>query len=168
LGNTPSTTAAPAAGQPVLNRSSYMAKLLAYTHCVRAHGIGDFPDPTPGPNGHGGFKITAGAGSDLGPNNPRYEAANQACQALLPYGGSQPTPTAKQLAEEVKFAACIRQHGFPAFPDPNSQGTFVVHNFPLSAPQFQSAQNTCLSGMSFSVPMGIQDTNSVPNAPASH
>jgi hypothetical protein len=68
----------------------------------------------------------------------------------------------------VKFAACIRQHGFPAFPDPNSQGTFVVHNFPLSAPQFQSAQNTCLSGMSFSVPMGIQDTNSVPNAPASH
>jgi len=169
LGKTPSTTAASAAGQPTLNRSSSMAKLLAYTHCMRAHGIEDFPDPTPGPNGHGGgFRSTVGPGSDLEPNNPRYEAANQACQALLPYGGSLPTPTAKQLAEEVKFAVCIRQHGFPAFPDPNGQGTFVVHNFPLSTPQFQSAQNTCFSGMSFTVPMGIEDTSSRPNAPAAH
>ena len=51
---------------------------------------------------------------------------------------------------------------------PNSQGTFVVHNFRLSAPQFQSAQNTCLSGMNFTVPMGVEDTNSGPDAPASH
>jgi hypothetical protein len=72
------------------------------------------------------------------------------------------------LAEEVKVAVCIRQHRFPAFPDPDSQGTFVVHNFPLNAPQFQSAQNTCLSGMNFTVPTGIEDTNSGPNAPASH
>ena len=82
--------------------------------------------------------------------------------------GAQPTPTTKQLTDEVKFAACIRQHGFPAFPDPNRQGTFVVHNLALSAPQFQSAMNTCISGMSFTVPMGIQDTHSGPNAPASH
>jgi hypothetical protein len=68
----------------------------------------------------------------------------------------------------VKFAACIRQHGFPAFPDPHSQGTFVVHNFPLSAPQFQSAQNTCRSVTNFTGPMGVEDTNSGPNAPASH
>ncbi|HTW10138.1 MAG TPA: hypothetical protein VME46_21730 [Acidimicrobiales bacterium] len=169
LASKPSTTAVPAAGQPTINGSSPMTKLLAYTHCMRAHGIEDFPDPTPGPNGHGGgFRINAGPGSDLGPNNPRYEVANKACQALLPFGGAPPTPTARQLAEEVKFAACIRRHGFAAFPNPNSQGTFVVHNFPLNAPQFQSAQNTCQSGMKLSVPIGIQDTDSAPNPPASH
>jgi len=146
-----------------------MANLLAYTHCMRGHGIEDFPDPTPGPNGQGGgFSIRAGQGSDLDPSNPRYVAANKACQALLPYGGTPPPVTPKQLAEEMQYAACVRGHGFPTFPDPNGQGTFVLHNFDLSAPRFQSVQSACRSAVHFTGPMSVQATNSGPSGPASH
>jgi hypothetical protein len=134
---------------------------------MRSHGITDFPEPTPGPNGRGGgFSIKAGPGSDLNPNNPRYEAADRACKALLPYGGTLPPPTATQLAEYTKFADCIRQHGFPSFPDPSSQGVFVLHNFDLSSPQFQSAQQKCRSVAHLSGPMRFEATNSGPSAPA--
>jgi hypothetical protein len=167
LGRTPSTTAARSGAPPAINQTSFLAKMLAYTRCMRSHGITDFPEPTPGPNGQGGgFRIKAGPGSDLNPDNPRYEAADRACKALLPYGGTPPPPTAAQLAEYTKFAACIRQHGFPTFPDPNSQGVFVLHNFDLSSPQFQSAQQTCRSVAHLSGPMRIEATNSGPTAPA--
>lgn len=168
LGKVPSTTAAASAGQPTINHATRLAKLLAYTNCMRSHGIADFPDPTPWPNGQGGsFSISAGPGSDLGPNNPRYQAANRACQALLPYGEVLPAPTASQMAEYTKFATCVRKHGFPSFPDPNGQGVFVLHNVDLSSPQFESAQKPCLSVAHFSRPMQIEATNSGPTAPAS-
>jgi hypothetical protein len=168
LGNTTSTTAVASGTQPNINQTTFLAKMLAYTHCMRSHGIADFPEPTPGPNGQGGgFSIKGGPGSDLNPNNPRYEAANRTCQALLPYGGTPPAPTASQLTEYTKFAACIRQHGFPTFPDPNGQGVFVLHNFDLSSPQLQSAQHTCRSVAHVSGPIRIQATNSGPPPPAS-
>ncbi len=163
------TTATSVAGQTTGNQSGFMAKLLAYTDCMRQHGIADFPDPTPGPGGQGGgFSVSAQSGSDLDPNNPRYQAANRVCQARLPFGGSPPPPTAKQLAEEVKFAACIRQHGFPGFPDPNNQGVFVLNNFDLSSNRFQSARQTCRSIANFIGPMAVNATNSGPAAPAPH
>jgi len=164
-----STTAGQASGQTAINQGDFLAKMLAYTNCMRGHGIPDFPDPTPGPNGQGGgFSISAGPGSDLDPTSPRFEAANRACQPLLPYGGSLPAPTPQQLAEEMKFAACIREHGFPTWPDPNSKGVFVIHNFDMSSPEFQSTEKTCHSTSKFTGPMGVQATNSGPNAPAQH
>jgi hypothetical protein len=168
LGKVPSTTAAVPAGQPTVNQATFLAKLLAYTNCMRRHGIADFPDPTAGPNGQGGgFRIDGGPGSDLDPNSPRYEAANRACQELLPYGGVLPAPTASQIAEYTKFAACVRQHGFPSFPDPNGQGVFVLHNVDISSAQFQSAQKACRSVAHLTGPMRVEATNSGPTAPAS-
>jgi hypothetical protein len=144
-----------------------MSKMLSYTQCMRSHGITDFPDPTPGPGGRGGgFSISAGPGSDLAPNNPKYIAANRVCQHLLPYGGVLPTPGPAQLADENKLASCIRDHGFPAFPDPNSKGTFVLHNFDMSSPQFHSAMQTCRSLAKFTGPLAVNATNSGPAAPA--
>ncbi len=54
-------------------------KLLAFSRCMRAHGISDFPDP----NASGGITLQGGPGSDLNPNNPAFAAAQQACQSLL-------------------------------------------------------------------------------------
>ncbi|HUB69132.1 MAG TPA: hypothetical protein VL984_01800 [Acidimicrobiales bacterium] len=160
------TTTVVANGQPGLDQSAFMAKLLAYSRCMRSHGIADFPDPQIGPNGQGGgFQIKGGPGSDLDPNSPQFEAANRACQALLPNGGTLPAPTAAQQAEYTKFAACMRQHGFPNFPDPNGQGVFVFHNFDLSSPEFEAAEKTCRSIANFSGPMRVQATNSGPSAP---
>jgi hypothetical protein len=168
LGKTPSTTAPAPAGPPTINQVTFMGKLLAYAHCMRSHGIAGFPGPTPGPNGQGGgFSISAGPESDFGPDNPRYEAANRACQGLLPYGGALPAPTASQLTAYTKFATCVRQRGFPGFPDPNDQGVFVLHNLDLSSAQFQSAQQTCRTIAHLNGPVRVDATNSGPAAPAS-
>jgi hypothetical protein len=52
---------------------------LRYSQCMRAHGIKDFPDPT-----NGGLQLRAGPGSDLDPNSPTFQAAQNACQHFLP------------------------------------------------------------------------------------
>lgn len=44
---------------------------LAFARCVRAHGIGDFPDPLPG----GGFDVPGNT------NSPQFDAATTACHA---------------------------------------------------------------------------------------
>ena len=116
-----------------------------------------------GPDGQGGgFQIAGGPGSDLDPNSPRYEDANNACQSLLPNGGAAPAPSAAQLAAEVKLAACMRTHGFPAFPDPNGQGAFLLHNFDMSSPPVQAAFKTCDSLTKFKGPMRVGISNQGP------
>ena len=91
--------------------------MMAYTRCMRTHGISDFPDPTPNPGGPGGsFQFNGGPGSDLNPHNPSYEAANKACQSLLPNGGTIPAPSAAQLAAEVKLAGLHAYSRVPGFP----------------------------------------------------
>jgi hypothetical protein len=58
-----------------------LAQLLKVSVCMRAHGISDFPDPT-----SKGIQIPVRPGmpSDLDPNNPRFQAAEKACQRLQP------------------------------------------------------------------------------------
>jgi hypothetical protein len=55
-------------------------KLLAFTRCMREHGI-DLPDP-----GQGGVIIDEGSGSgpNIDPNDPDFQAAQEACGDLLP------------------------------------------------------------------------------------
>jgi len=78
---------------------------------MRSHGVPNFPDPVAGPNG-----ITF---ANIGPNSPQLQRAEQACKSILPpdSGGSQAIPPAQQAAY-LKWAACIRAHGLPNFPDP--------------------------------------------------
>jgi hypothetical protein len=123
-----------------------MARLLGYARCMRSHGVSDFPDPTASPGGGAAFQINGGPGSDLDRNKPTFRAANQACQSLLPGGGQQAqTSSPQKLAAEVKWARCIRSHGLPSFPDPDSQGSFDSGKFDPGSPVFQTASNDCLS-----------------------
>ncbi len=55
------------------------AKLLNFAKCMRAHGLADFPDPSP----NGGLQLSGGPGSDLNPDNPTFQKAQQACQSIL-------------------------------------------------------------------------------------
>jgi hypothetical protein len=44
----------------------------------------------------------------------------------------------------LDYAACMRSHGVPDFPDPNSQGTFTfTGRLNASSPQYQKANDTC-------------------------
>jgi hypothetical protein len=121
---------------------------LAFSRCMRAHGVKNFPDP----NSQGEIQIGAAAGINKG--SPKFQSALQACRKVLPNGG-QPTPA--QLAAMRKaalaFSACMRSHGLPDFPDPDfSKGGAGIRlrggpgsDLDPSSPAFQAAQKACQS-----------------------
>jgi hypothetical protein len=57
------------------------AKMLKFAKCMRAHGLPDFPDP----GANGGLQISnrAGSSSDLNPESPTFQKAQNACQPIL-------------------------------------------------------------------------------------
>jgi hypothetical protein len=112
---------------------------------MRSHGLSDFPDPTTSPGGGVAFQIDGGPGSDLSRNNPRFQAANQACRSLEPGGGQPPAQSATKIAAEVQWANCMRRHGLPSFPDPDSQGAFDSSKFDETTAAFRSASDACQS-----------------------
>jgi len=91
-----------------------------------------------------GFLVsTSSSGSDLNHNNPRFKAAEEACQSLSPGGEQSPPPPSQKIAAEVKWALCMRSHGLPSFPDPNAEGAFDSSRFNDSSLAFRTASKTC-------------------------
>ena len=76
-------TLLPNGGRP---SSAQIAKMqtaaLAFSKCMRAHGVTDFPDPTFSTGGGISMRIQAKSG-DLSPNSPTFQAAQQACMGRL-------------------------------------------------------------------------------------
>ena len=73
----------PNGGQPTPAQiAKSQAEMLAFSACMRAHGLKDFPDPS-----SGGLRIHVQPGSDLDPNNSTFRNAQQACKGLLPFKG---------------------------------------------------------------------------------
>ena len=121
-----------------------LAKYEAYASCMRRHGIPDYPDPTTSPGGGVAIQIHGGPGSDLNRHNPTFIAADETCRSLLPSGGQAPAAlSAQKVADEVRWARCMRSHGLPGFPDPNSQGAFDSSKFDENSPAFQTASEAC-------------------------
>lgn len=111
---------------------------IAYASCMRAHGVSNFPDP----NSNG--TILLPQGTDL--LSPQFQSAQQACQSLRPAGAAGP-PGAQDQQKSVQYAACIRAHGYPDFPDPTVTGNGFTVDFPSDvdplSPQFRAAQQAC-------------------------
>jgi hypothetical protein len=55
---------------------------LAFSRCMRAHGVTKFPDPQFG-NGRATLHVQGGPGSGLDGNSPTFRRAQQACQGRL-------------------------------------------------------------------------------------
>jgi hypothetical protein len=117
-----------------------------FASCMRSHGVPNFPDP----NSQGA--ITFGSSSGINPNSPKFQAAQQVCQKLLPNGG-QPSPAEQAKAQQamLAFSACMRSHGVPTFPDPTfsaGHAQLKIGGSPGSgldpqSPKFQAAQKAC-------------------------
>jgi hypothetical protein len=63
------------------------AAALAFSKCMRSHGVSDFPDPQFSSGGGIRISIHTKAGiatSDLDPNSPIFKKAQQNCGSLLP------------------------------------------------------------------------------------
>jgi hypothetical protein len=141
-GSTTTTTGPGPAGS--VSRSGALAQLLKYSKCMRSHGVQGFPDPTVGPGGGISLKITAGSESTLGPQSPVFQAAESVCKSLRPGGNQSPAQVAQQVAAGVKLASCMRAHGFPSFPDPDSNDVFnMPGNMDTTSSAYQSAFSGC-------------------------
>jgi hypothetical protein len=126
---------------------------LAYSDCMRTHGVPSFPDPGAG----GGIRITPSSAVD--PRSPAFQGAQRRCQNLLPGGGprrARPSDGPRLL----RLAECMRAHGVTSFPDPTPAGSdglpssaaaLVIDGYefklgpgtdPMS-PAFQNAMKAC-------------------------
>src|SRR6266567_3514875 len=69
-------------GSPQAEGSSSSPSAVAFSACVRSHGVPNFPDP----DSSGG--IPKETSQQLGVSSSQYQAAAQACGHLLPGGNS--------------------------------------------------------------------------------
>ena len=97
--------------------------------CLRDHGIPNFPDPVV--DTHGNIQYD----DQLIKNLPAAvtQRAQLACQSQINAAQSaaanaQPPATPQEIAQATQFAQCMRRHGWPNFPDPNSHGSFELNN----------------------------------------
>jgi hypothetical protein len=93
-------------------RASGYGSSVAYSDCMRAHGVTSFPDPGP----EGGFDIP----STINVHSPGYRTADRACSRLEPSPIPRRIPTERQKLLAVSFSRCVRGRGFPDFPEPTS------------------------------------------------
>jgi hypothetical protein len=91
------------------------AQPLVFSRCMRSHGVPTFPDPS-------SSGVWPKSQVEVAAGNPRFQAATRTCGHLLPDGGPgvSPSPSVVQQiqADMTKFAACMRSHGVPNWPDP--------------------------------------------------
>jgi hypothetical protein len=135
------------------NSAADQAKALAFSRCMRSHGVSNFPDPG---GGGGGLRLqvqktpnsTLVNGVEV--NGPAFQSAMTACRSYLPNGG-HPTAaqTAKARAQALAMSRCMRSHGVPNFPDPKfgaGGGIGIQLNgngIDPNSPAFKAAQKAC-------------------------
>ena len=131
-------------GSPTAGGSANSSSAVAYSRCVRAHGVPNFPDPDS--NGQIPKEAVVPALREVG--DSRAKAATNACANLNPAGQESPTLTAREQQDYLRAAACMRSHGITNFPDPTFPGGHV--NLPqipssidISSTQFAQARQTC-------------------------
>jgi len=111
-GSGSSSTTASAASSP---------SAIGYSHCMRSHGVPDFPDPS------SDGAVPKVSVQQLGVSSSQYQAAQKDCQSLLPAGSDDMFPPGELrqlLPGMLRFSQCVRAHGEPNWPDPtvNSSG----------------------------------------------
>jgi hypothetical protein len=126
---------------------------LAFSRCMREHGVKDFPNPETGPGG-----VTKLSFKAEGTNPKAMEAAQKACQHFQEEGGpggKELSPQQKVEAEEnvQKFAKCMREHGIEVQTQVGNGNIGIRIGGPGAggpnpkSPAFQQAQEACQSLM---------------------
>lgn len=121
--------------------SASAQSFLAFSGCMRSHGVSNFPDPSPG----GGLNI---GGTGINPFSPSFKAAQATCNKLLPGGGpGSREATEQQKQQLVAISECMRGHGVTGFPDPTTT--------PPTSPQGYSIMEGVASNLFLLVPKTI-------------
>jgi len=157
-----STPSAGPGGSPNAGGSATSTSAVAYSHCMRSHGVPNFPDPT------SSGQVPKASAQQFGVSSSQLQATQRACQHLLPVTGGSFQQQAQQcvttgdclralvqqmLSAGLRFARCMRSHGVPNWPDPtiDSQGrpffNLSGHGFTHSewhSPQITSKTQECV------------------------
>ena len=101
------------------------AKAVRFAECMRANGVGAFPDP----DASGALTIDAVAnGSSVNTNSPMFQHALSRCQNLEPAGFTGRQRSRQEQKAALEFARCIRANGVSDFPDPSASDALVDTN----------------------------------------
>jgi len=120
-------------GSPSAGGSTSSPSAVGFSGCMRSHGVPNYPDP----DSNGTLPKTSA--QQLGVSSSQFNAAQRACQNLLPAtsgsfgqqvrqcylaGNCPPALVQQMLTVGRKFARCMRNHGVSNWPDPtlDSQG----------------------------------------------
>jgi hypothetical protein len=139
--------------------------------CMHSHGDPSQADPAI--NSAGDIEITmtnvspelsAEAHDSAGPCGHYLTAAAAALR------GGGPAPKAPSLAEQLKYAECMRAHGVTKYPDPNGSSETYIGNLDPGGPVFVSADKVCSKetgeiSSSDPAPAGIVQVRSINGAP---
>ena len=135
---------AAACGASATSPGRLYQQALAYTDCMRSHGVPDFPAPKPGPDGTLTFPLNPPAGMLA---SPGYDAAFRAClkRAVI---GARPARYRAIALNALKQAECMRRHGIASYPSPAAlNGGLHVPDTTMildtHTPQFQGAGKAC-------------------------
>jgi len=135
------------------------AQLLAagkqIAQCIRENGVPTFPDPTVD-NGQLVLPDDAKTQMEATYSKDVLDQAQHACQSLMDQlpdsairdsNGDENMPGPQDVDALRQFAACVRQHGIPEWPDPKADGTFPVAGTPLAnegkSPRMVAAMKEC-------------------------
>jgi hypothetical protein len=96
--------------------------------CLRSHGVQASLGSAGNTGGKNVISLFGVAVTGINPASPQFQSALNACRKYLPGGGPPKLTPAQQAARATamaRFAACMRSHGVPNFPDPNGSGFFT-------------------------------------------
>jgi hypothetical protein len=133
-----------AATSPAASRQPY----LAYSRCMRAHGVPFWPNPSARTERGGVYEYPITAHMLAQEHGSSWNAALSACAKQappqLPFTEAQLTAARSRL---LKVTQCMRSHGFPGWPDPDISPSQISFLPPRAAnpdnPKFQAAEQVC-------------------------
>ncbi len=149
--------------------ADYDALFVQFAHCMRAHGIADFPDPVHRA-GHSGLSLSFP--DDVNPTAGPGKAANTACQPIIqPVIDMKMSHVADDLTPArlqglTRYSRCMRAHQIPLLdPDPRDGHISFGQVSGLTDPPrgrrdplFTAADTACRSVL----PAGVSDDGTGP------
>ena len=147
-------------GSPAASEGSAAApSAVGYSHCMRSHGVPNFPDPP------SGGRVPKADPQQLGVSSAQLQAAQSSCRHLYPGNGGALGASLRQCEETgncpqamvhrvmtsmLAFSRCMRAHGTLDWPDPtvDSEGRpgfklVPIHDTNWNSPQIQSKIYEC-------------------------
>jgi hypothetical protein len=144
---------------------------VAYSNCMRSHGVPRYPDP----DSNGQLRKTSA--QLLGVSSSQLQSAQTACQSMYPGNGGAVTASLMQceetgdcpqaMVQQVmsgmrQFSQCMRSHGVAGWPDPtiDSEGRpgfnlLHVQGFDPNSPQIETTMQQCEHTMPGGAPVPV-------------